>query len=259
MPSYTILLMRQDRTDMRPFRMHVGVKTFWILILLAIGLPIGGFLISVGILAPAWLKLDFKSMQQSVEEAQHNLQPLQEQNADLASKKQQLESQLKQIREAHAQAETEVTMARTARLEASSRIADMEGELITLKKSLASYEKLLKPKLERELVQCVDLIASYNDGEVSYKSNFVKVSKSATLPASLTARVRVMAGDNAMAMEQGQTGSTVVNHSLEMSRSTSLKGKIPLPATQATGGATRMLDIKIFDGNKPVGYCWKAF
>ena len=258
MPSYTILLMRQDRTDLRPFRMHIGVKTFWFLIILAIGLPIAGFLFSMGILAPAWLKLDFKSMQQSVEEAQHNLQPLQQQNAELSTKKQQLEQQLKEIRESHAQAETEVTMARTARLEASNRIAEMEGELITLKKSLASYDKLLKPKLDRELIQCVDVVANYANNEVTYKSNFVKVSKTATVPIMLSARVRVMAGDNALAMEQGQSNSTVVSHNLEMNRDPSVKGKMPLPATLAAG-TTRMLDIKIFDGQKPVGYCWKAF
>lgn len=258
MPSYTILLMRQDRTDKRPFRIHMGVKTFWFLVFLAIGLPIAGFLISVGILAPAWLKLDFKSMQQSVEEAEHSLQPLQQQNAELASKKQQLETQLKQVREEHAQAETEITMARTARMEASSRIAQMEGELITMKKSLASYEKLLKPKLERELIECVDTTATFENNQVSYKSNFVKVSKSATIPSTLQAKVRVMAGDNAMVMEQGQSANTTVTHSLEMARSQSIKGTIQLPATQAAG-TTRVLDIKVFDGNKPVGYCWKAF
>lgn len=258
MPSYTILLMRQDRTDKRPFRIHMGVKTFWFLLLMAIGLPIAGFLISVGILAPVWLKMDFKSMQQSVEEAEHSLQPLQQQNAELAAKKQQLEAQLKEVRESHAQAETEITMARTARMEASSRIAQMEGELITLKKSLASYEKLLKPKLERELIECVDTTASFENSQVTYKSNFVKVSKSTTLPKVLQVRVRVMAGDNAMAMEQGQAGNTVVNHSLEMAKSQSVKGTIPLPATQAAG-TTRVLDLKVFDGNKPVGYCWKAF
>lgn len=258
MPSYTILLMRQDRTDRRPFRMHIGVTAFWFLLILAIGLPIAGFLISMGILAPIWLKLDFKSMQHSVEEAQHNLQPLQQQNADLAAKKQQLEEQLKELREQHAQTETEVTMARTARLEASSRMAEMEGELITLKKSLASYDKLLKPKLDRELVQCVDLAADYANNSVTYKTSFVKVSKTATIPATLTARVRIMAGDNALAMEQGQNANNTITHSLDMARSPALKGSLPLAATQAAG-TTRMLDIKIFDGTKAVGYCWKAF
>ncbi len=258
MPSYTILLMRQDRTDMRPFRMHIGVKTFWFLILLAIGLPIGGFLLSVGILAPAWLKLDFKSMQESVEEAQHSLQPLQQQNAELASKKQMLEQQLKEARESHAQAETEITMARTARTEATNRISEMEGELITLKKSLASYEKMLKPKLDREMVECVDFAATLKEGKVDYKTSFVKVSKSASLPEKLTARVRVSVGDNALSMEQGQTGATVVNHNLEMTRAPNLKGSIPLDAERANGG-TRMLDIKVFDGSRAVGYCWKAF
>lgn len=258
MPSYTILLMRQDRTDMRPFRMHIGVKTFWFLILLAIGLPVGGFLLSVGILAPAWLKLDFKSMQQSVEEAQHSLQPLQKQNAELAAKKQQLEEQLQQARQSHAQAETEITMARTARTEAANRIAEMEGELITLKKSLASYEKVLKPKLDREMVECVDFTAALKDGKVAYKTSFVKVAKSAVLPEKLTARVRVSIGDNAMTMEQGQTGATVVNHNLEMARAPGLKGNIPLDAARAAGG-TRVLDIKVFDGSRAVGYCWKTF
>ncbi len=258
MPSYTVLLMRQDRTDLRPFRMHIGVKMFWFLVLLAIGLPIGGFLLSVGILAPAWLKLDFQSMQQSVEEAQHSLQPLQQQNAELAAKKQQLEEQLQQTREAHAKAETEITMARTARTEAASRIADMEGELITLKKSLASYEKMLKPKLDRELVECVDFTATLNDGAVAYKTSFVKVAQSATMPARLTARARVSVGDNAMMMEQGHSGATVVNHTLEMSKAPNLKGSIPLGQAQSSG-ATRVLDIKIFDGSRAVGYCWKTF
>ena len=258
MPSYTVLLMRQDRTDMRPFRMHIGVKTFWFLVLLAIGLPIGGFLISVGVLAPAWLKLDFQSMQQSVEEAQHSLQPLQQQNAELAAKKQQLEQQLQQTREAHAKAETEITMARTARTEAASRIADMEGELITLKKSLASYEKMLKPKLDRELVECVDFTATLTEGAVAYKTSFVKVAQSATMPARLTARARVSVGDNAMMMEQGHSGATVVNHTLEMAKAPNLKGSIPLGQAQS-GGATRVLDIKIFDGSRAVGYCWKTF
>lgn len=258
MPSYTILLMRADRTDMRPFRAHIGVKTFWFLLFLAVGLPIFGFLISVGVLAPAWLKLDFQSMQQSVEEAQHNLQPLQQQNAELSTRKQALENQLKQLRESHAQVETEVTMARTARQEASSRIAEMEGELITLKKSLASYEKVLKPKLDRELVECVDIVATYANNQVTYKSNFVKVAKSATLPQRLNARVRVMAGDNAMAMQQAQGASNAINHNLEMARSPSVKGSLPLPASVAEG-STRLLDIKVFDGSKTVGYCWKAF
>ncbi|PZP39243.1 MAG: hypothetical protein DI585_04810 [Pseudomonas fluorescens] len=258
MPSYTILIMRQDRTDKRPFRTHVGVKTFWLLLLLAVGLPIAGFLISVGILAPAWLQLDFKSMEQSVEEARHNLQPLQQQNAELAAKKQQLEAQLQEIRQSHAQTETEVTMARTARQEAANRIGTMEGELIELKKSLASYEKLLKPKLDREMVECVDFNVTASSSGVDYRTSFVKVAKSAALPEKLTARVRISVGDNALTMEQGQNSGTVVNHNLEMAKAPSLKGSIPLSASQSAG-ATRMLDIKVFDGQKAVGYCWKTF
>jgi len=255
---YTILFMRKDSTDRRPRTLHIGVKTFWFLVLTAVSLPVVGFLVSFGFLAPAWLKLDFKNMQQNVEEAKKNLQPLQQQNADLAQKKQELEEQLQVEREARAKAEAENTMARTARVEASNRMADMEGEIIALKKSLATYEKMLKPKLERELVQCVNLDVTYKNGQVAYATNFAKVLKSVTLPAVLNARVRVVAGDNAMAMEQSQSASGTVNHSLEMARSPELKGSITLSGT-VLADTTRLLDIKIFDGGKPVGYCWKSF
>jgi hypothetical protein len=258
MPAYTILFMRKDSTDRRPHTIHIGVKLFWFLLLTAIGLPILGFLVSFGILGPAWLKLDFENMKQSVDEAKQSIQPLQQQNAELATKKQTLEQQLQAEREGRAKAETEVTMSRTARAEAASRMAEMEGELITLKKSLATYEKLLKPKLEREMVQCVDLSAAYANGQVTYKSNFAKVSKNMNVPNGLIARVRVLSGDNAVAMEQGQAGGAVVNHNLDLSRTSSLKGQIPLAASVAEG-TTRLLDIKVFDGAKPIGYCWKAF
>jgi hypothetical protein len=260
MPGYTILFMRRDATDRRPKTLHIGVGLFWFLILTAVLLPVAGFLISFGILAPTWLKLDFKSMQESVAEAKENLQPLQKQNADLAAKKQQLETQLQSEREARASAEAEVTMSRTARLEAANRMAEMEGELITLKKSLAVYEKMLKPKLERELVQCVNFEADYDakTGVVDYKSNFAKMVKSVAVPNNLSVRVSVHTGDNAMAMQQGENASQSVTHTLDLTRSSTLKGTLNLPAAQAEG-TTRVIDIKVSDGSKPVGYCWKAF
>jgi|GEM_PF-6016452 len=258
MPAYTILLMRRDSTDRRPHTIHIGVGLFWFLVISAFALPILGFLISFGFLAPAWLNLDFKSMQQSVNEAKKNLQPLQQQNADLAARKEVLEKQLQVEREARAKADAEVMMARTARVEAANRMAELEGDVISLKKSLATYEKMLKPKLDRELVQCVNLDANYTSGTVVYHTNFAKIVKSATLPASLNARVRVLTGDNAMVMEQGISNGTVVNHTVDMAHDPQIKGNIPLPPARANG-TTRLLDVKIFNGTTPVGYCWKTF
>lgn len=258
MPSYTILFMRKDVTDRRPVTVHISGKLLWTLILTAVALPIIGFMVSLGFVAPAWLKVNVHSMEQAVETAEKTLQPLQQQNADLAKRKGEMEAQLKQLRELLAQTETKFTMAETARTEASTRLGNAEAELITLKKSLATYEKLLKPKLSRELVECVDLTADYSNGQVSYKTSFAKISKTSKVPDLLTARVRVLTGDNAVAMEQGQTGNNTVNHQLEINRSPSLKGQLALPSTQAEG-TTRMVDVKVYDGNTPVGYCWKTF
>lgn len=257
MAVYTILIMRRDATDSRPRPLYVSGWVLALLALLGVGLPVAGFVISVGYIAPHWLKVNVKNMEQSVDEAKKSLQPLQEQNADLAAKKQQLETQLQAEREARAKAEAEINMSRTARTESSSRLSELEGEVISLKKSLASYEKLLKPKLQRELVQCVDLEAAYANNVVTYKTNFAKISKSVSVPDNLNVRVRVLSGDNAMAMQQGGDGVTMT-HALQMSRSAALKGQLTLPVAQA-GGVTRMLDMKVFNGSDPVGYCWKTF
>lgn len=258
MPAYTILFMRKDVTDRRPLTIHIGARLFWFLIIFAFGAPILGFFLSAGWLAPIFLKFNMHSMEQAVEKAEQNLQPLQEQNADLAARKATLEEQLKTAREALATADTKTTMAETARTEATTRLAAAETELITLKQSLATYEKLLKPKLDRELVQCVDLQAEVKGTAVTYKTSFSKVTKTAKVPDKLTVRVRSLIGDNAVAMEQAQGGATTSDVTLEINKTPNVKGQLPLPAGGA-GGSTRMLDIKVYDGNTPVGYCWKTF
>lgn len=258
MPSYTILFMRKDVTDRRPVTIHISGKLFWGAIITAVGLPIVGFLVSLGFVAPAWLKVNVHSMEQAVETAEKTLQPLQKQNADLAKRKGEMEAQLKQLREQLAQTETKFTMAETARTEATTRLGTAETELITLKQSLATYERLLKPKLSRELVECVDLTVGYANGQVSYKTSLAKISKTAKVPDVLTARVRVLTGDNAVAMEQGQNSGNTVTQQLQVNKSPNLSGQIALPTTQAEG-TTRLVDVKVYDGNTPVGYCWKTF
>lgn len=258
MPAYTILFMRKDATDRRPLTIHIGARLFWFLIIFAFGAPILGFIISAGWIAPSWLKFNMHSMEQAVEKAEQNLQPLQEQNADLAARKASLEDQLKAAREALATAETKTTMAETARTEATTRLAAAETELITLKQSLATYEKLLKPKLDRELVQCVNFDVTSSGNTVSYKTTFSKVTKTAKVPDKLTVRVRSLVGDNAVAMEQAQNNAASADVALEINKSPNLKGQLPLPAG-AAAGTTRMLDLKVYDGNTPVGYCWKTF
>lgn len=258
MPAYTILFMRKDVTDRRPLTIHIGAKLFWFLILFAFGAPVLGFVVSAGWIAPFWLKFNMHSMEQAVEKAEQNLQPLQEQNADLAARKATLEEQLKNAREALALAETKMTMAETARTEATTRLAAAETELITLKQSLATYEKLLKPKLDRELVQCVNLEAAVSGANVTYSTTFSKVTKTAKVPDKLTVRVRSLVGDNAVVMEQAQSGANSANLTLEINKSPSVKGQLALPASGAAG-STRMLDLKVYDGNTPVGYCWKTF
>lgn len=258
MPAYTILFMRKDVTDRRPLTIHIGAKLFWFLTIGAIATPILGFIGSAGWIAPLWLKLNMHSMEQAVEKAEKTLQPLQEQNANLAASKATLEDQLKQAREALALLETKQTMAETARTEATTRLAAAETELITLKTSLATYEKLLKPKLSKELVQCVNLELSLKDNILSYNTSFTKIAKTVKVPNQLTVRARVLMGDNAVTMEQNTTGGMAANHQLEIAKAPSIKGTFTLPPQQVAG-STRLLDVKVYDGNTPVGYCWKTF
>lgn len=255
-PSYTILFMRQDLTDRRPFRLHISTGLFWTLILLAFGLPILGFAVSAGVIAPAWLKINVKNMQETVEMAEKSLQPLQEQNTALASQKTTLEGQLKAEMQRRAEAEARVTMAETARIEASSKLGELEGELLNLRRSLATYERLLKPKLQRELVECVSENVTAEGSQVSYSLTFAKVTRTTRVPDDLKVTIRILTGNNAVEMEQGNASAASSVQTLNLSKAQTLKGKFVVTLAPDT---TRLLDVKVLDGNTPVGYCWKAF
>jgi hypothetical protein len=258
MPSYSILLMRADATDKRPWRINVGRVTFWGLILSACALPVLGFFLSVGWIAPGWLKLNVNSMKAAVEEAEATLQPLQQQNAQLAERKATLETQLNQMRSQLAEADTKATMAETARTEAATRLGQLEAEVVNLKQTVAKYEAILKPKsAQRELVQCNDLTATIKGGKVAYSTTFSRTRRDSSLPDKLTVQVRVAQGDNAMLLEQAKQNANVVNHLLHLAKSSKIQGSIEFRANQT--GAMRMLDVKVLNGNTQVGYCWKSF
>jgi hypothetical protein len=258
MPSYSILLMRTDATDKRPWRFTIHRGLFWFLMILAIGLPILGFFISFGWIAPNWLQMNMTSMRAEVKEAEASLQPLQQQNAQLAERKVTLEAQVAKMRSALAETETRATMAETARSTAAERMTQLEAEVITLKQNLAKYEAMLKPKSgnSRELLQCNDLDVQLAGNTVKYATSFSKIRREAVIPARLTIQVRVAAGDNVIALEQAKHIGPLQNVTLEMAKNPRANGEINL--TGQVGGM-RMLEMRILNGAQQVGYCWKSF
>ncbi|MFZ2587458.1 MAG: hypothetical protein WAZ18_05000 [Alphaproteobacteria bacterium] len=244
--------MKRNETDKRPITLHISKGLFWSSIVLAVALPIVGFGLSAGVVAPAWLKLDFSSMQHKVELAEKIQKEGEVAKAEMADVKTKLDEE----RKLRAEAETKVTMSETAREEATTKLTEMEQELLALKQSVATYEQLLKPKLSRELLQCVNLTASMDGNVVNYSLSFAKVGQTAKLPAGLVARVRVVAGDNAVAMSTATSGDKVVNHTLDTTKDLALKGSLSVTLPPDT---TRLIDVKVFEKDKPVGYCWKAF
>ena len=248
--------MRQDVTDKRPFRLHISSWLFWLMIIAAVGTPIGGFVVSVGWIAPSMLKLNFHSMEEAVQKAEETLQPLQQQNAALAERKATLEEQMQQMRTKLAEAETRATMADTARTEAATRQAQLEGEMITLKQNLAKYESMLKPKLAREMVQCNDLEVKVTGNKVQYATSFSRVGKQ-DVPSSLNVQVRMLAGDNIAMLDSSRNSGSIVNKTLELSKSGKMSGELALATVPQ--GTLRMLDVKVLNGATAVGYCWKTF
>jgi hypothetical protein len=250
MPGYTILIMRRNATDRRPITLNVAGWFLWSALFLAIALPIGGFLVSVGYVAPAWLKLNVQSMQHQVEEAEK----IKSSQAEVQGEMERLRGQLDEERKLRAEAETKLTMAETARAEATTKLTDLEVEAVTLKRSVATYEQMLKPKLARELVQCVNFeVAQTKPGTVSYGVSFAKLTKSEALP-KLNVRIRVVAGDNAVALESSSSGKTVT---VPLEKDLRVKGEM---AVSLPADVTRLIDVKALDeSGKPVGYCWKTF
>lgn len=250
MPGYTILIMKRNATDRRPITLHLAGWFLWSALFLAIALPIAGFLVSVGYVAPAWLKLNFQDMQHQVEEAEK----IKEESASAMEDVERAKGQLDQERKLRAEAEAKLTMAETARAEATTKLTELEVEAVALKRSVATYEQMLKPKLARELVQCVNFeVAQTKPGVVAYGLSFAKLTKSEALP-KLTVRVRVVSGDNAVALENSASGKTVT---MPLEKDLRVKGEM---AVNLPADSTRLIDVKALDeSGKPVGYCWKTF
>jgi hypothetical protein len=256
MPAYTILLMRKDDPGRRPVTIHISSGLFWSFITLAVGLPIGGFLVSAGVLAPAWLKLNVQNMKQEVENAQQNMGPLQQQNTNLTTQAQKLQQELQSEREARAGVEAKLTMAETARTEAGNHLTELESELVDLKRSVATYEHLLKPKLSRELLECVNIDIKPAGNVVGYQVDFAKIAKTATLPQTLTVNIQALAGDNAVTLGQSAGQGLKTTQVLKPSQSLVLKGSL---TSNLPNSGNRLLDIKVQDGNDTVASCWKMF
>lgn len=252
MPAYTILIMRRDATDRRPHTLHISGGLFWSVILAGIGLPILGFGVSAGYIAPAWLKFNFDRLERQVEGAKQTEQN----NANLTADNQKLADQLQSERSSRAEAEARLTMAETARIEANNRLTELEAENVNLRRDLASYERMLKPKIDKELVECADISAKAVENGMEYAATISKISGNVTLPPSLTAVVSVLSGNNVVTLDQSGKVNKTTNHALDLKKSQKISGKITanLP-TQAT----RVLDIKIKDATRVVGYCWKSF
>ncbi|PIZ31771.1 MAG: hypothetical protein COY40_01195 [Alphaproteobacteria bacterium CG_4_10_14_0_8_um_filter_53_9] len=252
MPAYTILIMKRDELDKRPVTLHIAGWVFWGAILSAIAVPIIGFALSAGWAAPTWMKLNFARMEEQVAGAKQTEQT----NADLTAGKQKLEEQLQAAMSARAEAEARLTMAETARVEASSRLGELEGEVLNMKKELAAFQNLLKPKLDKELVECADLSVRTNDKGIVYSATLSKISRSAKLPDDLKARVSIMAGNNIVALDQSGKSIKPKIFTLDFTKSPKLEGEINHVLPE---GTTRLMDIKILNDTQVVGYCWKSF
>jgi hypothetical protein len=253
MPDYTILIMKRNETDRRPLTFHISSLVFWLVISLAVLVPVLATAVAVGWVAPAWLKLDFHSMENRVAMADKTIL----ENEAIKRELDDVKSKMDGERAAYAEAETKLTMAETARAEATTKLTQMESEMIALKQSVATYEQLLKPKLDRELLQCVNLEARVVQGVVQYGTTLTKLGQNMKLPSKMTARVRVIVGDNAMAMQGDAHKNMQVSHDLNPAKGLDVKGTLKLDIPPDT---TRLLDVKVFDeSNKPVGYCWKTF
>lgn len=253
MPAYTIMIMRRDATDRRPLTLHISNMVYWGAILLAVGLPVVGFLVSAGVVAPAWLRQNVSQMKHEVQQANQMVNPLKQQNASLTGEKARLRDMLQTERTKRAEVEARVTMAETARAEASQKLTELEAEVINLKKSQAEYEQLLKPKLAKNLLECSNLTATYANGQVAYDVTFAKVGKGSVAP-SLTVEVNARNGNNAMTMG-GQAAATA-HHTLALAKNPKISGRM---AVTLPPEATHMVQVWVKDGATPVGYCWKAF
>lgn len=257
--AYTLIIMRRDRTDVRPLTLHLSWKRLWGLVAMVFLLPILGFWISYTFIAPRVLGFDMKAMQNAKTYAEAQLAPVKAENATLQARLAKLEESSKVDRGLRAEAEVRITQAETARAEAASRADGLEEEVLKLRQSIKFYEELMKPKTDQELVQCFNVNASASGNTVKYSLGLLKNNPNDKTPLDMKLYFTASSGSNAATLSaQKENATSQHSRSLTMVKDASLHGSF---TAQLDKEGINMLDIKVRDKktNKIIASCWKAF
>ncbi len=255
--SYTFIIMRKDRTDVRPVTLHLSWARLWSMIFVVIALPVIGFWISYTIIAPRVLGVDVEDMQNAKDYAEKKLAPVLQENARLKLENQKLTENIMEERDLRAGIEARITISETARIEATNRLSDVDSELISLRKSVRFYKELMKPKAEQDTMQCFNIKANVKSGKLFYGVNFLKSdTKSKT---NIVVEFRILSGDTAVDIDRNRVDVAAALHS----RKISLAKDYRLTGSFKVSGLAqglRILDIKAVNGKKEtLAHCWKAF
>ena len=258
--NYTITIIRRDRTDVQPRTFHATRLRIMLWVLVLIVLPVVGFYVSYKFVAPFQLGADIQSLKSRTKEAEDVADAMEAQHEAIVEENSRLRDALRQEREQKAELEAKMTITETARQEVSDQFNLQEKELISLRENVKFYEQFMKPVSERAPLQCFNMKVSEAGGKVKYGVSFMKNDRKDKEKISIGIKFRVLAGNNARAINTTEADTREPDHTRKASLTldASVSGTFTPKAKLPEG--LRLLDIKGYDSqNQVIAHCWKAF
>ena len=251
--------MRRDRTDVRPITVQVTRSVMLAFVATLVLLPLLGFFLAVKVLGPHWYGKRLSSLEKELAYMHEIKTPETDDMERLKDQLAILQEDLRTERQMRAEAEAKVTMAETARAEASGQSQEVEAELSSLRRTVAVYEELMKPRIDNELYQCFNISASYRSGKVNYQVSFLKKNPKDNNSLETRVEVRILHGDNIFAINRAQAYRQQPDnlHTVAFNKDYRLSGDIDM---RLPNDGLRLLDIRgLNTANKVVAHCWQVF
>ncbi|MDD9911922.1 MAG: hypothetical protein OXR68_00990 [Alphaproteobacteria bacterium] len=259
--SYSITIIRQDRTDLRPKTFKATKLKLVLLLLLFIGLPVLGFWVSYSIIAPSKLEMDISALKERAKQAESSAEEVGAQFDAITEENQTLRTELNTERQQRAELEAKMTIVENARQESGEKSLEMEEELLTLQQRVKFYEQFMKPANEQAPMQCFNMSVKLQKGKVKYGINFMKNDQKNKEKVKMSVAFRLLAGTNVEALNPAtaETEAPLHERSASLSKDVRLTGSFGVDEKSLPEGL-RLLDVKAYDDdNKVLAHCWKAF
>lgn len=254
--SYTFILIARDSTNRDSFHVDIRKSVFWILATLVVLSPFAvGFSLYYWLL-PSYDKLQLDAVNHNTTTLKKQLEQVRLAYKEASDGKRMAEDQLQKERAENASAQARVAITENMRATSSTRMQELEKNVLDLEGKLQFYRDLIQPDGNNNSLTCYNLDVKSEKNLIRYSMGWMRTAGGPP-KMDVKVRVRVLAGVDALNMNVPDKGSFIKTQPMTIKKESRLTGEIRvnIPST-----GVRILDVRAYGPKETVlGNCWKTF